>query len=84
MGSPIGYLMDHIIMNYAIDKALEIPPLEQGSATWFKRNFVTTWPASEFYPARGLPAQTYKVFVDFKTRKRWLPAEFVPTDQTLM
>ena len=30
MGSPIGYLMAHVIKNYAIDKALEIIFLNRG------------------------------------------------------
>ena len=75
MGSPLGYLMAHVIMNYAIDKALGITLLNRGRQ-FMTRQQILSGP-------RSLPAQTYEVFVDFKSSRSWLPAEFSPTCQML-
>ena len=75
MGSPLGYLMAHVIMNYALDKALGITLLNRGRQ-FMTRQQILSGP-------RSLPAQTYEVFVDFKSSRSWLPAEFSPTCQML-
>ena len=52
MGSPIGYLMAHVIINYATDKALEINPLNRGRQLMTRQQILSG--------PRSLPAQKYK------------------------
>ena len=58
MGLPIGYLMAHVMMNYVIDKALEIILLNKGRQLATRQQILSG--------RRCLRAQTYEMFADFK------------------